>query len=119
MEDFDRAAPKGTGSAKIGGNYAPVIRWSDKARKEGFGITLHLDSKRGEAVEEFSTSGFVGVIGDGGKGTRLVVPDSGNVIESITSECCLELGRGFGWEIERRVVSSIRCFFPSLAAPLI
>jgi branched-chain amino acid aminotransferase len=26
LEDFDRAAPNGTGSAKVGGNYAPVLR---------------------------------------------------------------------------------------------
>ncbi|KAI7115216.1 branched-chain amino acid aminotransferase, partial [Hortaea werneckii] len=33
LEDFDRAAPEGTGSAKIGGNYAPVLRFSERARK--------------------------------------------------------------------------------------
>ena len=45
LEDFDRAAPEETGSAKLGGNYAPVLRWSERARNAGFGITLHLDSK--------------------------------------------------------------------------
>ena len=45
LEDFDRAAPEGTGSAKVGGNYAPVLRHSQKAYAEGYGITLHLDSR--------------------------------------------------------------------------
>lgn len=45
LESFDRAAPRGTGSAKVGGNYAPVLQYSELARREGLGITLHLDSQ--------------------------------------------------------------------------
>jgi branched-chain amino acid aminotransferase len=105
LEDFDRAAPEGTGSAKIGGNYAPVLRWSDAARKEGFGITLHLDSRTRQEVDEFSTSGFIGVHkGDDGQFT-LVVPDSKNVIKSVTSESACEIGKSLGWKIEKRPVS--------------
>lgn len=48
LDDFDRAAPRGTGYVKVGGNYAPVLRWSEQARREGYGITLHLDSARHE-----------------------------------------------------------------------
>ena len=47
LEDFDRAAPFGTGSAKVGGNYAPVLKHAESARENGYGITLHLDSKIG------------------------------------------------------------------------
>ncbi|KAF4634042.1 hypothetical protein G7Y89_g4069 [Cudoniella acicularis] len=103
MEEFDRAAPKGTGGGKVGGNYAPVIRWSDKARKEGFGITLHLDSKTETEIEEFSTSGFVGVKLDGNVVT-LTVPDSKNVVQSITSDSCLRLAELFGWGVEVRKI---------------
>src|ERR1700761_7840343 len=85
LEDFDRAAPEGTGSAKVGGNYAPVMRFSERASAEGFGITLHLDSKTRSEVDEFSTSGFIGAKVEGDKVT-LVVPDSKNVIESVTSD---------------------------------
>lgn len=105
MDEFDRAAPNGTGSAKVGGNYAPVLRWSDKARGEGYGITLHLDSKRHEEVDEFSTSGFIGVLREGGKVT-LVVPDSRAVIDSVTSLSVQEIGRDFGWGVEKRAVGS-------------
>ncbi|EEY16272.1 branched-chain-amino-acid aminotransferase [Verticillium alfalfae VaMs.102] len=48
LDEFDRAAPHGTGHAKVGGNYAPVLRWSDKGPRRGYGITLHLDSARHE-----------------------------------------------------------------------
>ncbi|RAL62948.1 hypothetical protein DID88_004037 [Monilinia fructigena] len=83
LEGFDRSAPYGTGSAKVGGNYAPVLRWSDKARNEGYGITLHLD--RGEDI-------------------TLVVPDSKNVIASVTSDSILEIGKSFGWKTEVRSI---------------
>lgn len=109
LEEFDRAAPNGTGSAKVGGNYAPVLRWSEKARGEGYGITLHLDSKRHEEVDEFSTSGFIGaVVGEKGEVT-LVVPDSKAVIDSVTSDSVQRIAESFGWRVEKRAVS-LFCF---------
>lgn len=108
LEDFDRAAPNGTGSAKVGGNYAPVLRWSDRAREEGFGITLHLDSATRSEIDEFSTSGFIGVKGDASgesKDVTLVVPDSKNVIKSVTADSICEIARkSFGWKVEQRQV---------------
>ncbi|KAK5943273.1 hypothetical protein PMZ80_004280 [Knufia obscura] len=102
LEDFDRAAPEGTGSAKIGGNYAPVLRHSQGAYKEGFGITLHLDSKTRSEIDEFSTSGFIGVRKQDGK-TTVVVPDSKNVIKSVTSESACQIAQDvFGYTVERR-----------------
>lgn len=103
LEEFDRAAPEGTGSAKVGGNYAPVLRWSDKARNEGFGITLHLDSKTRTMIDEFSTSGFIGVRQEGERFT-VVVPDSKNVIDSVTSDSVCEIAKSFGWKVEKRPI---------------
>ncbi|KAF1982380.1 branched-chain amino acid aminotransferase II [Aulographum hederae CBS 113979] len=103
LEEFDRAAPNGTGSAKVGGNYAPVLRWSEKAAKEKFGITLHLDSQTRTMIDEFSTSGFIGVRQEGEKVT-VVVPDSKNVIKSVTSESVCKIGESLGWTIEKRVI---------------
>ncbi|KAL8950821.1 MAG: hypothetical protein Q9222_003168 [Ikaeria aurantiellina] len=103
LEEFDRAAPEGTGSAKVGGNYAPVLRWSEKARKEGFGITLHLDSRTRTEIEEFSTSGFVGVKQEGEQFT-VVVPDSKNVIKSVTSDSVCEIAKSCGWKVETRSI---------------
>ena len=104
LEQFDRAAPEGTGSAKVGGNYAPVLRWSEKAHKQGYGITLHLDSKTRSVIDEFSTSAFIGVKKDGDK-IKLVSSNSKNVIRSVTGDSILEIARSFGWEAESREVS--------------
>jgi branched-chain amino acid aminotransferase len=104
LEEFDRAAPEGTGSAKVGGNYAPVMRWSEKAKRDGFGITLHLDSKTRTEIDEFSTSAFVGIREDGGSYT-LVVPDSKNVIQSVTSDSVCEIARSLGWKVECRPIT--------------
>ncbi|RJE23026.1 Branched-chain amino acid aminotransferase [Aspergillus sclerotialis] len=105
LEDFDRSAPFGTGSAKVGGNYAPVLRHSEKARSEGFGITLHLDSRSRSEVDEFSTSAFIGVKKDKQGGVTLVQPDSQNVIDSVTARSVCEIGeRMFGYRVEKRRV---------------
>lgn len=106
MEDFDRAAPNGTGHAKIGGNYAPVMKHSDAARAKGYEITLHLDSQTRTEIDEFSTSGFIGVKDAEGKIT-LAVPDSKSVIASVTSNSCLDIGESLGYTIERRSVSNL------------
>lgn len=104
MEEYDRAAPEGTGSAKLGGNYAPVLRWSENARNEGFGITLHLDSKTRSEIDEFSTSGFLGVTQNDDQVT-ITVPDSKNVIKSVTSESVCQIAREvFGYRVEKRSI---------------
>lgn len=104
LDEFDRAAPRGNGHAKVGGNYAPVLKWSDGARKEGFGITLHLDSARRVEVDEFSMCAFVGIrAGEGGE-TVVVIPDSPNVIDSVMSDSVQEVARSFGWKVEKRAV---------------
>ncbi|SMQ52461.1 unnamed protein product [Zymoseptoria tritici ST99CH_3D7] len=104
LEDFDRAAPEGTGSAKVGGNYAPVLRHSGKAKKEGFGITLHLDSRTRSEIDEFSTSGFIGIHGTPEEGCTVVVPDSKNVIKSVTSDSICRIAESWGWKVEQRPI---------------
>ncbi|GJC83332.1 transaminase htyB [Colletotrichum liriopes] len=117
LDDFDRAAPNGTGHAKVGGNYAPVLRFSDRARNEGYGITLHLDSVRHEEIDEFSTSGFIGVKREG-EDVTLVVPDSKCVIDSVTSDSIQHIARSFGWKTEKRVIkySELPAFSEVMAA---
>lgn len=107
LDVFDRAAPRGVGHAKVGGNYAPALRWSEKARAEGFGITLHLDSLRHEEVDEFSTCGFLGVRqgADSAPATTIVVPDSPCAIDSVTSATVQDIAsKVLGWKVERRKV---------------
>ena len=118
LEDFDRAAPKGVGSAKVGGNYAPVLRWSERARNEGYGITLHLDSSSRLSIDEFSTSGFIGVKEDEEAGKVIVVPVSDQIIKSVTSDSVCELAKSFGWRVERREIpfEEIKAFSEVMAA---
>lgn len=106
LEDFDRSAPEGTGSAKVGGNYAPVLRHSDNARQKGYGITLHLDSRTRSEIDEFSTSAFIGVRKDKSDGSiTLVTPDSKNVIDSVTAASICDIGsKVFGYRVEKRRV---------------
>ena len=103
LDDFDRAAPNGVGHAKVGGNYAPVLKWSGRAKTEGFGITLHLDSARHDEIDEFSTSGFIGVRVNGDDVT-LVVPDSACVIDSVTSDSVQKIAQSWGWKTEKRSI---------------
>ncbi|KAL2004743.1 hypothetical protein VTN00DRAFT_3271 [Thermoascus crustaceus] len=107
LESFDRAAPRGTGSGKVGGNYAPVLRHSELARREGFGITLHLDSQTRSEIEEFSTSGFIGVQQDKNNPRKvtLVVPDSNNIIDSVTSSSICTIGHQLlNYNVEKRLI---------------
>ncbi|KAF2221827.1 aminotransferase [Elsinoe ampelina] len=104
LDNFDRAAPHGTGSYKVGGNYAPVLRYSEQARNEGYGITLHLDSQTRTVIDEFSTSAFLGVKKQGNE-TEIVVPDSNNVIESVTADSVCDIARDLGWKVTKRPIS--------------
>ncbi|KAH7122796.1 aminotransferase [Dendryphion nanum] len=110
IEDFDRAAPRGTGGAKVGGNYAPVIRHTAKAAAKGFHVTLHLDAQTRTCIEEFSTSGFIG-IKKIGSNVIVVVPDSKNIVQSITSDSCLTLAESYGWKVEKREIPWSECKF--------
>lgn len=109
-EDFDRAATRGTGAVKVGGNYAPVMRWTREARRDGWGVLLHLDSRTQTYIDEFSTSSFIGIReGPPRDGTpappTVVVAHSAAAIESVTADCVAQLARSFGWAVERRLVS--------------
>ncbi|KAL1836125.1 hypothetical protein VTJ49DRAFT_5550 [Mycothermus thermophilus] len=99
LEDFDRAAPRGMGGYKVGGNYAPVWRHAAKAKEMGYGITLHLDSATRTLVEEFSTSGFLGHKTVDGKDV-LVVPKAHGAIASTTSDSMVRLAEREGWVVE-------------------
>lgn len=108
-EDFDRAATRGMGRFKVGGNYAPVIRWSSEAKEQGAGVLLHVDSETQTYIDEFSTSGFIGIqtshsASENDSQPKLVIADSAAAIKSITSETVRELAQSLGWEITKRPV---------------
>lgn len=99
LEEFDRAAPRGVGHAKIGGNYAPAMRWTARAQEEGFPLTLHLDSATHTQIDEFSSCAFAGTKTVNGVVT-LVVSKSVNVIDSITADSCSYVAKNIlGWNV--------------------
>ncbi|KAM7212584.1 Aminotransferase [Rhypophila decipiens] len=104
LDEFDRAAPRGMGQFKVGGNYAPVWRHQARAKEMGYGITLHLDSKEREFVEEFSTSGFLGHYTSAQKKKDvLVVPVTESAIASATADSIIRLAElDQHWTVEKK-----------------
>jgi branched-chain amino acid aminotransferase len=80
------------------------MRWQRQAKQEGFGLTLHLDSRTQSEIEEFSAVGFIGIMKSEAS-YKLVVPDSSSVIKSVTSDTCVQLAEALGWSVETRPVS--------------
>lgn len=106
LEGYDRVAPEGTGPAKVGGNYSPLVRHINKAIESEYRILLHLDSKTRTEIDEFSMSGFVGIRKDGEDGSSytVVVPYPTRTIESVTSDSVCEIARDLKWKTECRTV---------------
>ncbi|KAF9362941.1 hypothetical protein BGX34_005219 [Mortierella sp. NVP85] len=104
VEDFDRAAPLGTGAAKLGGNYAPVLKHSSAAKEKGFAITLHLDSKTHTNVDEFSTSNFVALTYPSPNNPVFCAPHSPSILNSVTKQSLVQLAKSFGWSVDTNVV---------------
>ena len=59
--DFDRAAPHGSGSYKVGANYAATFRPYKMAHDQGYTELLFLNSGTREFVDEFGSSNFFGI----------------------------------------------------------
>ncbi|KAI8365529.1 branched-chain amino acid aminotransferase [Blakeslea trispora] len=106
IEDFDRSAPNGTGSAKLGGNYAPTFSHVMKAKKAGYALTLHLDAKTHTQIDEFSTSNFVALTYPDANGVRtFVTPNSNSILRSVTRLSLEDIARKLGWKVEERAVA--------------
>ncbi|HPO91667.1 MAG TPA: aminotransferase class IV, partial [Victivallales bacterium] len=99
-DDFDRAAPKGTGHVKVAGNYAASLHPSIIAKKMGFPIVLYLDSKTHEYIDEFGTSNFVAI----DKRGYYVTPDSRTILPSITNKSLSTLAEDLGIKVQRRPI---------------
>jgi branched-chain amino acid aminotransferase len=96
-EDYDRAAPKGTGRAKCAGNYAASLKPGLVAKKMGYPIVLFTDPREGLYVDEFGTSNFIGITPDG----QYKTPESQSILESITNEALQTLAKDMGLKVVR------------------
>lgn len=96
-EEYDRAAPKGTGQAKMAGNYAASLKPGLDAKKKGFPIVLFSDPKENRYVDEFGTSNFIGITAAG----EYKTPDSPSILQSITNESLQALAGDMGLKVVR------------------
>jgi len=95
INQFDRAAPLGTGTAKVGGNYAAALIAGKVAKEAGFAIEMYTDAKEHKYVDEFGTSNFIGITKDG----KYKTPSSSAILGSITNKSLQQLAADMGLEV--------------------
>lgn len=97
ISSYDRAAPQGTGAAKVGGNYAASMLPGADAKKSGFADCIYLDPLTHTKIEEVGSANFFGITKDG----KFVTPKSSSVLPGITRLSLIDLARDrLGLEVE-------------------
>ncbi len=98
---YDRAAPLGTGSIKVGGNYAAGMVASEKAHELGYSSVFYLDSKEKKYIDECSAANIFAI-----KDNTYITPNSKSVLPSITNMSLAEIAeKHLGMKVEKRPVS--------------
>lgn len=101
VSEYDRAAPKGTGSVKVGGNYAASLFPHEQAVCRGFADCIYLDPQTHTKIEEVGAANFFGITGDG----KFVTPESESILPSITKYSLMHVAKShLGMEVEERDV---------------
>jgi len=95
IDQYDRAAPLGTGRAKVGGNYAAALIAGKTAKAAGYSIEMFTDAKEHKYVDEFGTSNFIGITKDG----KYKTPSSSSILGSITNKSLQQLAKDMGLEV--------------------
>ena len=89
ISTFDRAAPQGTGAAKVGGNYAASLMPGAEAKKSGFADAIYLDPMTHSKIEEVGSANFFGITHD----NQFITPKSPSVLPGITRLSLIELAQ--------------------------
>lgn len=89
--DFDRAAPMGTGKAKVGGNYAGSLRPHEAAVKKGFADCIYLDPATHTKIEEVGAANFFGITKD----DKFITPLSESILPSITKYSLMHIAKEY------------------------
>lgn len=87
QDEYDRAAPNGTGAAKVGGNYAASLLPGKKAKTSGFSDVIYLDPATHTKIEEVGSANFFGITAD----NEFITPISPSILPSITKYSLLYL----------------------------
>lgn len=101
IAEYDRAAPYGTGAAKVGGNYAGSLYPHELAVKKGFADCIYLDPATHTKIEEVGAANFFGITKD----NKFVTPKSPSILPSITKYSLLYIAKEYlNMEVEERDV---------------
>lgn len=100
VKDSDRAAPLGTGTFKVGGNYAASLRGVMKSHDAGFSSPMYLDTKEKKYIDEIGAANFFAI-----KGNTYITPKSDSILASITNMSIIQLAEDLGMKVERRPVA--------------
>lgn len=84
----DRAAPHGTGAAKVGGNTPAYIRVK-QAKANNFSDCIYLDPVTHTKIEEVGSANFFGITKD----NKFITPLSPSILPSITKYSLLYLAK--------------------------
>lgn len=99
--EWDRAAPRGTGRAKVGGNYAASVFELQAAARDGYHDVLYVSPLQRNLIDEFHGANFIAVSKSSG---AVVTPDSETVLISSTRKMLLQLAADEGFSVEEREV---------------
>ena len=97
IREFDRAAPLGTGTFKVGGNYAASLRANKMAHDLGYSCEFYLDAKEKKYIDECGAANFFGI-----KNNTYITPLSTSILPSITNRSLMQLAEDMGLKVERR-----------------
>ena len=97
-EEYVRAAPGGTGFAKVGGNYAGSLKAQMRANEMGCEQVLWLDAIERDYVEEIGTSNAFFMIDD----EIITAPLAGTILPGVTRDSVIGLLKKWGLNITER-----------------
>lgn len=87
VSEYDRAAPQGTGAAKVGGNYAASLLPGAEAQERNFSDCIYLDPETHTKIEEVGSANFFGITA----ANEFITPKSPSILPSITKFSLLYL----------------------------
>ena len=99
FREYDRAAPLGTGTYKVGGNYAASLLSGTKAHEMGYSAVLYLDAKEKKYIDECGPANFFGI-----KNNTYITPASSSILPSITNKSLMQLAKDMGMKVEQRQI---------------
>lgn len=87
VSEYDRAAPHGTGAAKVGGNYAASLLPGQEAQDRQYSDCIYLDPETHTKIEEVGSANFFGITAN----NEFVTPKSPSILPSITKYSLLQI----------------------------